>query len=375
MKGRRILALVGVALAAAGLSHSTVSAQTNYPERQITIIVPFPPGGSVDVLGRTIAQKLNDAWGKPVVVENRAGASTIIGTTALAKAPPDGYTLMIAVSSHTTNPSLSSKLPFDPQKDFAPITLLAKAPVVLYANPNFPPNNLKELVEHAKTETKLNFASAGVGTMTHLTAELLKADAKVDMTHIIYRGGTPAMNDLIAGHLPMSFGTVAQALPQYKAGVLKALAVSSEKRYPSIPDVPTFKEQGFDVVTTEWYGLLAPAGTPQPIIDKLNAEMARIMKSPDLGERLTAIELVHLDAGRTGRIHPVGDETLGAADQEPEPDDRVAARKPEWTDAYSDASLSSCPLQEIVSTASAMPWPPPMHSVTMPRLSTSRRME
>jgi tripartite-type tricarboxylate transporter receptor subunit TctC len=291
MNGRRILASIGLVLAAAVLSPSMIVAQTNYPDRQITIVVPFPPGGSVDVLGRTIAQKLNDAWGKPVVVENRAGASTIIGTTAVAKAPADGYTLLIAVSSHTTNPSLSSKLAFDTQKDFAPITLLAKAPVVLYANPNFPPNNLKELVEHAKKETKLNFASAGVGTMTHLTAELFKADAKVDMTHIIYRGGTPAMNDLIAGHLPMSFGTVAQALPQYKAGVLKALGVSSEKRYPSIPEVPTFKEQGFDVVTTEWYGLLAPAGTPQPVIDKLNAEMARILKSPDLGERLTAIEL------------------------------------------------------------------------------------
>jgi tripartite-type tricarboxylate transporter receptor subunit TctC len=291
MNGQRILASIGLALAAAVLSPATILAQTNYPDRQITIVVPFPPGGSVDVLGRTIAQKLNDAWGKPVVVENRAGASTIIGTTAVAKAPPDGYTLLIAVSSHTTNPTLSSKLTFDTQKDFAPITLLAKAPVVLYANPNFPPNNLKELVEYSKKETKLNFASAGVGTMTHLTAELFKADAKVDMTHIIYRGGTPAMNDLIAGHLPMSFGTVAQALPQYKAGVLKALGVSSEKRYPSIPEVPTFKEQGFDVVTTEWYGLLAPAGTPQPIIDKLNTEMARIMKSPDLGERLTAIEL------------------------------------------------------------------------------------
>ena len=291
MNGRRILASIGFAFAVVVLSPSMVLAQTNYPDRPITIVVPFPPGGSVDVLGRTIAQKLNDAWGKPVVVENRAGASTIIGTTAVAKAPADGYTLLIAVSSHTTNPSLSSKLAFDAQKDFAPITLLAKAPVVLYANPNFPPNNLKELVEHSRKETKLNFASAGVGTMTHLTAELFKADAKVDMTHIIYRGGTPAMNDLIAGHLPMSFGTVAQALPQYKAGVLKALAVSSEKRYPSIPDVPTFKEQGFAVVTTEWYGLLAPAGTSQPIIDKLNAEMGRIMKSPDLGERLTAIEL------------------------------------------------------------------------------------
>jgi tripartite-type tricarboxylate transporter receptor subunit TctC len=295
MNRRRMLASLGLGLAAAVLGSAQGGAQTasSYPERQITIIVPFPPGGSVDVLGRTIAQKLNEAWGKPVVVENRAGASTIIGTTALAKAAPDGYTLMIAVSSHTTNPSLSSKLPFDQTKDFASVALLAKAPVVLYANPGFPPKDLKQLVEHAKTEAKLNFASAGVGTMTHLTAELFKAAAKVDMTHILYRGGTPAMNDLIAGHLPMSFGTVAQALPQYKAGVLKALAVSSDKRYPSIPDVPTFKEQGFDVVTTEWFGLLAPAGTPKPIVDKLNAEMARILKAPDLGERLTAIELVH----------------------------------------------------------------------------------
>lgn len=284
----------GLSLLAALLASQASLAQSaqNYPDRQVTIIVPFPPGGSVDVVGRTIAQKLNEAWGKPVVVENRAGASTIIGTTAVAKAPTDGYTLLVAVSSHTTNPTLSANLPFS-QKDFAPIAMIAKAPVVLYANPNFPPNNVKELIEHAKKEAKLNFASAGVGTMTHLTAELLKTNAKIDMTHIIYRGGTPAMNDLIAGHLPMSFGTVAQALPQYKAGVLKALGVSSDKRYPSIPDVPTFKEQGFDVVTTEWFGLFAPAGTPKPIIDKLNAEMAKIIKSPGLGERLTAIELVH----------------------------------------------------------------------------------
>ena len=236
----RLTARYATGLSAALISATittTAAAQAqsadSYPERAIQIIVPFPPGGSVDVLGRTIAQKLNEAWGKPVVVENRAGASTIIGTTALAKAAPDGYTLMIAVSSHTTNPSLSAKLPFDPQKDFAPVSLLARAPVVLYAHPSFPPNDLKELVAYAKTQDKgLNFASAGVGTMTHLTAELFKANAKTDMTHIIYRGGTPAMNDLIAGHLPMQFGTVGQALPQYKAGTLKALGVSSEKRYP-----------------------------------------------------------------------------------------------------------------------------------------------
>jgi tripartite-type tricarboxylate transporter receptor subunit TctC len=299
MNRRMILAAIGAALVAGAAGDANAQSAANYPERQITIIVPFPPGGSVDVLGRTIAQKLNEAWGKPVVVENRAGASTIIGTTALAKAPPDGYTLIVAVSSHTTNPTLSSKLPFE-HKDFAPIAMMAKAPVVLWANPNFPPNNVKELIEHAKKEAKLNFASAGVGTMTHLTAELLKVSAKLDMTHILYRGGTPAMNDLIAGHLPMSFGTVGQALPQYKGGVLKALGVSSEKRYPSIPEVPTFKEQGFDVVTTEWFGLLAPAGTPQPIIDKLNAEIGRMLKSPDLGERLTAIELVHSTPAELG---------------------------------------------------------------------------
>ena len=196
--------------------------------------------------------------------------------------------------------------------------------MVLYANPNFPPNNLKELVEYSKKETKLNFASAGVGTMTHLTAELFKADAKVDMTHIIYRGGTPAMNDLIAGHLPMSFGTVAQALPQYKAGVLKALGVSSEKRYPSIPEVPTFKEQGFDVVTTEWYGLLAPAGTPTA--DYRQAERGDGPHHEIAGSRRAAHghRARHLDTGRARRVHPVGDETLGAADQEPQPDDRVA---------------------------------------------------
>lgn len=291
----RLIALASLSVTLATLTpnlQAHAQSAASYPERQITIIVPFPPGGSVDVVGRTIAQKLNEAWGKSVVVENRAGASTIIGTTALAKAPADGYTLLVAVSSHTTNPSLSSKLPFS-QKDFAPIAMIAKAPVVLYANPKFPPNNVKELIDYGKKETKLNFASAGVGTMTHLTAELLKTSAKIDMTHIIYRGGTPAMNDLIAGHLPMSFGTVAQALPQYQAGVLKALGVSSEKRYASIPDVPTFKEQGFDVVTTEWFGLMAPAGTPRPIIDKLNAEIAKIIKSPGLGDRLTAIELVH----------------------------------------------------------------------------------
>ncbi len=265
-----------------------------YPQRPIRIIVPYPPGGSVDVLGRVLAQRMQEHWGQSVLVENRPGAGTMIGTAAAAKAEPDGYTLIIVVSAHTTNPALHATMPFDSIKDFAPIALLARTPVVLYAHPSFPAKDAKELVALGKQKTvPLNFGSAGTGSMTHLTGEMLKDQTGIDLLHIVYRGGTPALNDLIAGHLPMQFATVAQALPQYKAGQLRALAISSAERYASVPEIPTFREQGIDLVTTEWYGLLAPAGTPRPIIDKLNAEMKRIMATPDLGERLMAIELTH----------------------------------------------------------------------------------
>src|SRR3954451_11150465 len=265
-----------------------------YPERQIRIIVPYPPGGSVDVLGRLLAQRMQENWGQSVIVENRPGAGTMIGTAAAAKAEPDGYTLIIVVSGHTTNPALYATMQYDGVKDFQPIALLARTPVVLYAHPSLPAKNAEELVALGKTKTQtLNFGSAGVGSMTHLTGELIKAQAGIDMLHIVYRGGTPAMNDLLAGHLPLQFATVAQALPQYRAGQLRALGISSAERYASVPEIPTFKEQGIDVVTTEWYGLLAPAGTPRPIIDKLNAEMKRITSLPGMGARLAAIELTH----------------------------------------------------------------------------------
>src|SRR4051812_17612050 len=263
-----------------------------YPERQIRIIAPYPPGGSVDVLGRLLAQRMQENWGQSVIVENRPGAGTMIGTAAAAKAEPDGYTLIIVVSGHTTNPALYATMQYDGVKDFQPIALLARTPVVLYAHPSLPAKNAEELVALGKTKTQtLNFGSAGVGSMTHLTGELIKAQAGIDMLHIVYRGGTPAMNDLLAGHLPLQFATVAQALPQYRAGQLRALGISSAERYASVPEIPTFKEQGIDVVTTEWYGLLAPAGTPRPIIDKLNAEMKRIVARPSMGDRLAAIEL------------------------------------------------------------------------------------
>ncbi len=288
--------LFASALAACVLAASPAFAQSadKYPERQIRIIVPYPPGGSVDVLGRLLAQRMQENWGQSVIVENRPGAGTMIGTAAAAKSDPDGYTLIIAVSGHTTNPALYSSMQYDGIKDFAPVALLARTPVVLYAHPSLPAKDAKELVALGRAKTYvLNFGSAGVGSMTHLTGELIKSQTGIEMLHIVYRGGTPAMNDLLAGHLPLQFATVAQALPQYRAGQLRALGISSAERYASVPEIPTFREQGIDVVTTEWYGLLAPAGTPRPIIDKLNAEMKRITALPGMGDRLSAIELTH----------------------------------------------------------------------------------
>ncbi len=289
---RALLSLVFAACAL--IAPAQAQSADKYPEKQIRIIVPYPPGGSVDVLGRLLAQRMQENWSQNVIVENRPGAGTMIGTAAAAKADPDGYTLIIVVSGHTTNPALYASMQYDGIKDFAPVALLARTPVVLYAHPSLPAKDTKELVALGKAGThKLNFGSAGVGSMTHLTGELIKSQTSTDLLHIVYRGGTPAMNDLLAGHLPLQFATVAQALPQYKAGQLRALGISSATRYGSVPEIPTFKEQGIDVVTTEWYGLLAPAGTPRPIVDKLNAEMKRITSLPGMGDRLAAIELTH----------------------------------------------------------------------------------
>ena len=269
------------------------SAADRYPDKPIRIIVPFPAGGSVDAIARAIGQRMQENWGQPVVIDTRPGASTLIGTTAAAKSAPDGYTLIVSVSNHTTNPAMRDKMPYDTLKDFQPISLLARAPIVVYANPQFAANDLKTLVSMAKAHPgALNFASAGPGSMTHLTAELLKISAGIDMTHILYKGGTPALSDVIAGHLPMTFATVGQALPQYRARQVKAIGIASEKRYPSVSEIPTFREQGFDVIATEWFGLLAPAGTPPEVVAKLNAEVRRILALPGLGDRLTAIELV-----------------------------------------------------------------------------------
>ena len=269
------------------------SSADNYPEKPIRIIVPFAPGGSVDLVARIVGQKFTEAWGQPTIVETRPGAGTMIGTQATAKADPDGYTLMVAVSNHATNPSLHVAMAYDALKDFEFISMLARAPVVIYTYPKFAPTNLKELIAYAKEKPgTLSFGSAGPGSMTHLVAEQLKIQTGIDMTHVVYRGGTPAMNDAMAGQIPMTFATVSQALQQYHGGLLGALAVTSDKRYSALPEVPTFKEQGVDLVASEWYVLLAPAKTPKPIVDKLNAEVRRMMAIPNLGDRLPGIELI-----------------------------------------------------------------------------------
>lgn len=290
---RRSLGLSALCVLALGVNPVLAqSAADKYPDKPIKIVIPFPPGGSTDSLGRAIAQKLQEKWGQPVLVDNRPGASTLIGSAMVAKSPPDGYTLIVSVSSHTTNPAMQASMPFDTLKDFTAVSMLARAPVLAVANPDYPANNIKELIALGKAgKIKLDYGSAGAGTMTHLTAELIKKQTGLDMTHILYKGGTPAMMDVMSGHLAMTFATLGQVQPQLKAGKLKALGISSDARYASVPNIPTFKEQGLDVVTTEWFGLLAPAGTPPGIIAKLNAEVKQIMANPELGDRLASIEL------------------------------------------------------------------------------------
>jgi tripartite-type tricarboxylate transporter receptor subunit TctC len=285
-----------------------------YPEKPIKIIVPFAPGGSVDLVARIIGQKFTEAWGQPNVIETRPGGGTMIGTQALAKADPDGYTLMVAVSNHATNPSLHATMAYDALKDFEYVSMLARAPIAIYSYPKFQPDNLKELIAYAKDKPgTLSFGSAGPGSMTHLVAEQLKIQAGINMTHVVYRGGTPAMNDAMAGQIPMTFATVPQALQQYQGGLLHALAVTSEKRYGAIPEVATFKEQGIDLVASEWYVLLAPARTPKPVLEKLNAEVRRMMAIPNIGDKLPGIELYsstpedakNFVAGEIARWEPV----------------------------------------------------------------------
>ena len=266
------------------LALTEASAQS-YPTKPIRLVVPFPPGGSLDVVARAIGQKLSEAWGQPVVIDNRPGAGGNIGADLVAKSPPDGYTILEgALSTHAVNVSLYSKMPYDPVRDFAPITLVAVTPNVLVVNPSVPVNSVKELITYAKANPgKISFGSGSNGSAGHLAGELFKIEAGVDMVHVPYKGGAPAMQDLLAGQTQLMFDNLANSMQQVRAGKLKALAVTTAQRSTLVPELPTLSEAGlpgFDIST--WWGFMAPAGTPKEIIAKWNAEVTRILETPDM---------------------------------------------------------------------------------------------
>ena len=261
----------------------------NYPKRVVRIVNPYPPGGSVDVMARILAQKLSDNLGQQFIVENRSGGGGNTGSDFVAKAEPDGYTLLFtAPGPLTVNQTLYSKLSFDPTTDFAPIALFATAPIVLIVNPAVPANDVRELIALAKKEPgKINFASAGNGTTNHLSGELFKSMAQIDIVHVPYRGAGPAMNDLVGGHVQMFFDLMPVVLPQIAAGKVRALANAGARRPAALPNVPTVAEQGlagFDA--SSWYGLVAPAKTPEPVLAKLRDEVAKALKAPDMVARI-----------------------------------------------------------------------------------------
>jgi len=282
-----ILVLAMLAIVTPGVA--TPSAAQNYPDRVVRIINPYPPGGSVDIMARLLAQKLSDDLGQQFIVENRSGGGGNTGSDSVAKAEPDGYTLLFtAPGPLTVNQTLYSKLSFDPTADFAPIAQFATAPIVLIVNPDVPAHNVQELIALARKEPgKINFASAGNGTTNHLSGELFKSMAKIDIVHVPYRGAGPAMNDLIGGHVQMFFDLMPAVLPQVTTGKVRALAAAGATRASALPDLPTVAEQGlpgFD--SSSWYGLVAPAKTPEPVLAKLRDEVAKVLKSPDMIARI-----------------------------------------------------------------------------------------
>ena len=260
-----------------------------YPAKPIRFYTPYPPGGTTDILARIVGAKMYEAWGQPVIIEAKPGAGGNIGADFVAKSAPDGYTILMGASGPLAiNASLFSKLPYDPAKDFAPVVLSASVPLVLVTHPSLPVKNVKEFIALMKARPgQFNYASAGPGSPQHLTAEMFKFMARVEMTHIPYKGSGPAIVDLIGGQIPFAFESMIPILPHVKAGKLRGLAVTSAKRSPVLPEISTVAESGvpgFESIA--WYGVVAPASTPKEIIAKLNAEMVRIANLPDIKQRL-----------------------------------------------------------------------------------------
>jgi len=275
------------------LAVSVASAQS-WPSKPIRWVVPFAPGGTTDILARTIGEKLTIALGKPVIVENNPGAGGGVGAVQTAKAAPDGYTIMGGtISTHAINASLYKALPYDPVKDVAPITLIARVPNLLVVNPDVPAKNVRELIALMKANPgKYSFASSGNGTSQHLSGELFKSMAGVDMQHIPYKGSPPALQDVVSGQVTMTFDNITTAWPLAKAGKLRALAVTTARRSPIAPDVPTLAEAGLaGYEIGSWQGVFAPAGTPADIVKRLNVEIVKILRSPETVAKLAGLGL------------------------------------------------------------------------------------
>ena len=285
-RGRFVAALLAMTCGAAPTSSFSADRAAAYPTKPIRMIVAVPPGGPADTLARIVAPRLTDAFGQTVVIDNRPGANGIIAYETTARAAPDGHTFAAVAAGVVINASLYKSVPYDPIKDFAPITLGITVPNILVVHPSVPANSVKELIALAKAKP-LAFASAGSGTSGHLALELFRQNAKVEVTHVPYKGGGPALAEVLAGQVQALFSIALSAIPQVKAGKVRALAITSAKRSAVAPDLPTVAEAGlpgFEVVG--WFGWLAPAATPKPIVDRLHSEIVRVLKLPDVRDRL-----------------------------------------------------------------------------------------
>lgn len=284
---RRQILQAGLALAA-GAAAPAGFAQAAFPSRPIKFIVPFPPGGATDLVGRLMAAKLQESWGQNVVVENKAGASGMIGTEQVARAAPDGHTVLVAITTHVQNPAIFAKVPYDPLKDFVPVSQICLSYLVLVVKPDFPARDLKEFVALVKASPgKYSFGSFGTGSSSHIAGEGFARRAGLDIAHVPYKGSAPMMSDLLGGQVPCAWADVSTATQHIAAGKLRPLAVSGERRAPLLASVPTLLENGYPgFEALGWVGILLPAGTPKPIVDKYSAEMVRLVKLPEVRARL-----------------------------------------------------------------------------------------
>jgi tripartite-type tricarboxylate transporter receptor subunit TctC len=299
------------------------ASRADYPEKTIKLLVPFPAGGAVDIVGRVVAQKLADELGKAVVVENKAGAGGILATDALAKSAPDGHTLLLTTPNHTINAALQPSLPYDTEKDIEPVSIVAEVPEVLVSNPAAPFKTFPEFIDYAKKNPgKLNYASAGNGTLPHVTMELLLRRTGIQVAHIPYRGAAPAMTDLLSGQVQLKLDTYATANPHVVAGKLRMLGIASRVRSKLMPETPTIAEMGLPGYEgILWIGLVAPAGTPKPVIDKLAAASARMARAPDVMQRYDSIG-----------VDPVGGSTAEFAAL-------ITRELPQWRDLVKAANI------------------------------------